>query len=57
MGYAEMQQAIGRFEAHVQSGGKAWKPATAIQEAALAYNDRCVRDDGTLSGHRRRRRR
>lgn len=53
--YAEMQQAIGRFDAHNRSGGKAWKPATSIQEAALAYNDRCVRES-SLSGPRKRHR-
>jgi hypothetical protein len=52
--YASMQQAIGRFEAHNQSGGKAWKPATAIRDAALAFNDHCVRESGSLGRARKR---
>jgi len=55
MGYAEMQRAIGEFEAHTRSGGKAWKPATAIHEAAYEFSTRCVRESG-LDGARKRRR-
>jgi hypothetical protein len=53
--YAEMQQAIGRFDAHNRSGGKAWKPQSAITLAADAYNQHCVRESATVSGRRRRR--
>lgn len=61
MAYAEMQQAIGKLEAHVASGGNAWKPQTDITEAAYEYNDRCVKSDSDpyaagVSGRRRRRR-
>ncbi len=55
MAYAEMQQAIGRFDAHTRSGGKAWKPATAIRDAAAEYNEHCVRESTNVSGARRRR--
>lgn len=41
--YAEMQQAIGRLDAHTGAGGKAWKPASAIEAAAYEYNKHCVR--------------
>lgn len=57
MAYADMQQAIGRFEAHNRSGGRAYKPTTTIQEAAFEYNDHCVRESVSVSGARRRRRR
>jgi hypothetical protein len=58
LGYAEMQQAIGRYEAHTASGGSAWKSLTLIRDAAHEYNKNCVRDDHAgLSGLRRRRRR
>jgi hypothetical protein len=50
-----MQQAIGRFDAHNRSGGKAWKPQSAITLAADAYNQHCVRESATVSGRRRRR--
>ncbi len=56
--YAKMQQAIGRFDAHNHSGGKAWKPETAIREASREYNDYCVSESTharTVSGRRRRR--
>jgi hypothetical protein len=59
LSYAEMQQAIGLFDAHVRSGGKAWKPATAIHDAAYEYNEHCVRDSAhatAVSGRRRRKR-
>jgi len=54
--YAEMQQAIGRFDAHNRSGGKAWKPQSAITDAASEYNHHCIRDAAGIDGHRRRRR-
>jgi hypothetical protein len=57
MAYAEMQQAIGRFDAHNRSGGKAWKPQSAITFAADAYNQHCVRESTTVSGRRRKVRR
>lgn len=57
MAYADMQRAIGTYEAHTRSGGKAWEPLTAIREAAGEYTDRCVRESTNVSGHRRRRRR
>jgi len=53
--YAEMQQAIGRFDAHIKSGGEAWKPASAIRDAAADYNHHCIRDAAGIDGHRRRR--
>jgi len=56
--YAKMQQAIGRFDAHNHSGGKAWKPETAIREASREYNDYCVSESTharAVSGRRRRR--
>ncbi len=55
MAYAEMQQAVGRFDAHNRSGGSAWKPATAIKDAAYEYNKHCVRESGQVDGRRRRR--
>jgi hypothetical protein len=55
MAYADMQQAIGRFDAHVRSGGKAWKPATAIHDAAFEYNERCVCESSPVGGLRRKR--
>jgi len=56
MAYAEMQQAIGRYEAHVASGGQTiYKPTTAIRDAAYDYNQNCVRASTTVSGRRRRR--
>lgn len=56
MAYADMQQAIGRFDAHTRSGGKAWKPQTAIREAAYEYNNHCVRESKSsgVGGRRRR---
>jgi hypothetical protein len=55
--YAEMQQAIGRFDASTHAGGKAWKPQTAITDAAYEFTMRCVRDDaGAAIGRRRRKR-
>lgn len=56
MAYADMQQAIGRYDAHIKSGGEAWKPASAIKDAAHDYNKHCVRDSsGSVAGRRRRR--
>lgn len=56
MAYADMQRAIGHFEAHTAAGAKkAWLPQTAIVDAAFEYNEHCVRE-GTLAGHRRGRR-
>jgi hypothetical protein len=55
MAYADMQQAIGRFDAHTRSGGKAWKSWTAITDAAYEYNARCVRESTPISGRRRKR--
>jgi hypothetical protein len=55
MAYADMQQAIGRYEAHTRSGGKAWEPLTAIRDAAGAYNDFCVRESRDAGMGRRRR--
>lgn len=57
--YAEMQQAIGRYDANTKAGGKAWKPVTAIREAAAEFSDRCVtafdqRTGANVSGRRRR---
>jgi hypothetical protein len=60
MAYANMQQAIGRFEAHNRAGGRAWMPQTAIRDAALEFNTHCVRRSGesaTVSGRRRKARR
>lgn len=57
MAYADMQQAIGRYEAHVSSGGQAWKPVTAIRDAAYEYNEYCVRAAATVAGRRRKARR
>lgn len=54
MAYADMQRAIGHYEAHTRSGGKAWEPLTAIREAAGAYNDFCVRDSVAAGLGRRR---
>jgi len=52
--YAEMQQAIGRYDAHIRSGGQAWKPQTAITDAAYEYNNHCVRESAAVSGRHRR---
>jgi len=52
--YAEMQRAIGRFDAHNRAGGKAWKPQTAIVDAAYEFSTHCVREGATVSGRRRR---
>lgn len=57
MAYAEMQRAIGAFDANLKAGGKAWRPSTSIREGAAAFNDHCVRESSGLSGTRRRRRR
>lgn len=60
LAYADMQQAIGRYEAHTQSGGQAWMSATAVRDAAYEYNQQCVRvspEDRWDGTHRRRRRR
>lgn len=57
LAYADMQRAIGSFEAESRGGGKAWRNTTAVQEAAREFSDRCVRVEGDLSGARRRRRR
>ena len=58
LAYADMQRAIGHYEAHTRSGGKAWKPTTTIREAAFEYNDRCVRaSTAPISGRRRKARR
>jgi len=57
MSYAEMQQAIGRYDASTHAGGKAYKPATAIKDAAYEFTMHCVRDDaGAAIGRRRRKR-
>ena len=56
MAYADMQQAIGRYDAHTRAGGKAWKSTTAIRDAAGAYNDFCVRDSVEAGLGRRPRR-
>lgn len=55
MAYADMQQAIGRYDAHIKSGGEAWKPASAIRDAAADYNHHCIRDAAGIDGRRRRR--
>ncbi|MGH7176828.1 MAG: hypothetical protein ACREJC_05550 [Tepidisphaeraceae bacterium] len=54
MAYADMQRAIGAYEAHTKSGGKGWRPQTAIRDAAAAFNDRCVIAMPQLDGRRRR---
>jgi hypothetical protein len=57
MAYAEMHRAIGEYEANVHAGGKAWKPATAIKDAAYEFTMHCVRDDKSSGMGRRRRKR
>ncbi len=55
--YADMQQAIGRYDAHVASGGSAWMNKSAVTDAAYDYNEHCVRDSAEALGRRGRRRR
>jgi hypothetical protein len=42
MRYADMQRALGAYNAHVGAGGNAWKNPLAAAEAAHEFNDRCV---------------
>lgn len=53
----EMQRVIGEYSAHVVSGGRGGvEPSRAIVDAEREFADRCIRDDGALSGRRGRRR-
>lgn len=42
MSYADMQRALGAYNAHVGAGGSAWKNPLSAAEAAHEFNDRCV---------------
>lgn len=64
LNYADMREKVGEAKAHMRAGGSVWIPATTLQEASVAFNERCVipvvADSDLLtplSGARRRRRR
>ena len=52
--YANMQEAVGRLNAHTDSGGKAHEPVRAISNATFEYRTYCIREKpSTVSGWRR----
>lgn len=54
LGYADMQRAIGEYEAHTKFSGTVYKPTTSIRDAAYEFSMKCVREAPGLDGRRKR---